>query len=125
MPCVLMFVLHNRAYTRTNSVCLSPPSSSSPPGRSLQQRSGGGGDDVHGGMGFMGSSRGDDNLTTEHPRVRASPKRVMVELYDTCHGLLSFKVGEARVACCCLLKLPHDRRHVILVEAVQGSKRPA
>ncbi|CAM9766420.1 unnamed protein product [Ectocarpus sp. 13 AM-2016] len=39
------------------------PSSSTPPGPFLQQRSGGGGCDVDGGMGFMGNSSCDENLT--------------------------------------------------------------
>ncbi|CAM9999409.1 unnamed protein product [Ectocarpus sp. 8 AP-2014] len=43
-------------------------------------------------MGFMGNSSGDENLTTEDPYVRASLKGDIVELYDTCHRLPSFKM---------------------------------
>ncbi|CAN0294222.1 unnamed protein product, partial [Ectocarpus sp. 4 AP-2014] len=50
------------------------PSSLIPPGLSLQQGSGGDGDDVDGGMGFIGNSSGDENLTIEDPNVRASLK---------------------------------------------------
>lgn len=34
--------------------------------------------------------------TTEDPYVQASLKRSIVELYDTCHRLLSFKVKPCR-----------------------------
>ncbi|CAM9974703.1 unnamed protein product, partial [Ectocarpus sp. 4 AP-2014] len=68
------------------------PFSSTPPDRSLQQGSGGGGGAVDGSMGFMGNSSGDENLTTEDPHVRAFLKRAIVELYDTCHRLLSFRM---------------------------------
>ncbi|CAN0196588.1 unnamed protein product, partial [Ectocarpus fasciculatus] len=68
------------------------------------QGGGGGGGDVDGGAakanaGFGGgncfmstSGGGDENETTEDPYVRASLKRAIVELYDTCHRLLSFKM---------------------------------
>ncbi|CAM9237558.1 unnamed protein product [Ectocarpus sp. 8 AP-2014] len=62
------------------------------PGPSLQQRSGGGDGDVDGGMGLMGNTSGDESRTTEDPYVLASLKRAIVELYDTCHRLLSFKM---------------------------------
>ncbi|CAN0449548.1 unnamed protein product, partial [Ectocarpus sp. 12 AP-2014] len=78
-------------------------SSSTPSGPSA---GGGGGGDVDGGAakanagfgggnGFMSNSAGagdDENATTEDPYVRASLKRAIVELYDTCHRLLSFKM---------------------------------
>ncbi|CAM9967672.1 unnamed protein product, partial [Ectocarpus fasciculatus] len=74
------------------------PSSSTPPGPSLQQGSGGGvgGGDVNGGMGFMGNSSGDENLTTEDPYVRFSFQRAIVELFDTYHRILSFKKSKER-----------------------------
>ncbi|CAM9639539.1 unnamed protein product [Ectocarpus sp. 6 AP-2014] len=62
------------------------------PGPSLQQRSGGGDGDVDGGMGLMGNTSGDESLTTEDAYVLASLKRAIVELYDTCHRLLSFEM---------------------------------
>ncbi|CBN80247.1 hypothetical protein Esi_0191_0010 [Ectocarpus siliculosus] len=62
------------------------------PGHSLQQGSGGGGGGVDGGMGLMGNSSGDEKLTTEDQYVMASLKRSIVELSDTCHRLLSFKM---------------------------------
>ncbi|CAB1112597.1 unnamed protein product [Ectocarpus sp. CCAP 1310/34] len=50
-----------------------------------------------GGNGFLSNSGGagagdDESATTEDPYVRASLKRAIVELYDTCHRLLSFKM---------------------------------
>ncbi|CAN0359550.1 unnamed protein product, partial [Ectocarpus sp. 8 AP-2014] len=39
-----------------------------------------------------GGGAADENATTEDPYVRASLKRAIVELYDTCHRLLSFKM---------------------------------
>ncbi|CAB1121139.1 unnamed protein product [Ectocarpus sp. CCAP 1310/34] len=69
------------------------PSSPTTPAPSLQQGSGRGGvGNVDYGMGFMGNSSGDENLTTEDPYVRPSLNRAIIELSDTCHRLLSFKV---------------------------------
>lgn len=51
---------------------------------------------LSGGVGFaIGGGDGgeaDGAGTTEDPYVQASLKRSIVELYDTCHRLLSFKV---------------------------------
>ncbi|CAM9639709.1 unnamed protein product [Ectocarpus sp. 6 AP-2014] len=43
-------------------------------------------------MGLMGNSSGDEKFTTEDQYVMASLKRSIVELSDTCHRLLSFKM---------------------------------
>eukprot|EP00903_Cladosiphon_okamuranus_P016627 g15335.t1 len=84
------------------SPATTPKHSSSPPS------GGSGGDDVDGGMAkanALGAGRGSGNGdgdddggeaegagTTEDPYVQASLKRSIVELYDTCHRLLSFKM---------------------------------